>query len=302
MRNEACAACRQMLPGHAAGELAAADQRGVAQHLAACASCRREAADYDRAHRALGARQPLVAPRAVHIAVSQGLLARRSAAAGRVRVVRMASAAACTALVIAGAAALRWVGAPQQVATSPARVRAPQAAVLPQPAGTRTTPSPHRSTAAADAPIAPYRAPEPAVQPAAADPVPQTRTAMRPPAVRKVARGPVSFLDIPDASGRTARQILQARATAAAVPAPGTAPGTPDALASPPAADDRTAVVSAPTPSVRLRAGGQSVVMQGERAWDAHGRLTAIRVRVDADPAAGPNRPAPTITPASVPR
>jgi hypothetical protein len=268
-----CVMCRRALPAYVAGELEAKERDDVRSHVESCARCHTEEIDFRRSHGALEAEEARTPPYGLHALFSARLAARHARREPATRSLRFATAIGLAILVVGTGFAVRN-RAPVASITPPAIVGSNPAIAARQPAITeplppvRNVPSPVRER---------Y--------------VGRTRHGL---VARRVAMASPSFLDVTDSAGHSARMILHPAGVA-----------TPrvtrrETQRTPVPAEHKWAIVSLPMHE-RVRFDGRHVMIDGERGWDARGRLALIRVRVDADPDAQP-APDPTMaTPAGTP-
>ncbi|HSV74077.1 MAG TPA: zf-HC2 domain-containing protein [Chthonomonadales bacterium] len=294
-----------MLPAYVEGELPPALRERVGAHVAGCARCRASERAYSLALGALGAAPRFEAPADLRAGFRALLRDRVARDAARVSALRWAGAAACLLLVgVAGTHMVVGGGS-----TGAGRAPASQVAVS-APAGAPVGPAPHATDAgslsrdagsltralgpasqrgSASAQVADSRqsvpqATGPSAGPGSPDAPAQRRIATQTPASQQ--SGPVGFLDVRDASGRSARDLIRLAGARTVAPEPAehqTVPADAESAVGPPP-PARRAVLVAEILDERVQVGAATIRLTGERGVDANGRLALLRVRAEAEP------------------
>jgi len=297
-----CAETECVLPAYVEGELSPALAERVRVHLEGCRRCRESEGGYRAALAALCSAPRLQAPDDVRAGFHALLRERIAREAARAAALRWAGAAAC--LLIVGVAGARIVSKGSDAARtepSPAvrgsTLSSSSAAPPRQPLSSHAAPA----TLGAPSGAAGSHGPAPLVAPASrssetggspvvtaqATPGADRASAARPRGRRPVTS--VAFLDVRDASGRSARELLQRVARHERLPAASDrwpVPTGPGSAAAP--SPDRRPVVVAETMDERVRLGGETLRVTGERGVDATGRLALLRVRAEVDSSPDP--------------
>lgn len=275
-----------LLPAYVEGELTPAESRRVAGHLALCAACRREEAQYRLALSPLRAPARRTAPPDLH-AGFHVRLARSQARAQRSRLqLRWAAAMGVLLLVVTSGASV-WRA---QVHRNSA-VSAPTPVVNISP-GSRSgseSPTPTRQDIAMKGSAPVEETAQDRVAPSAPDrQAPGSASAKPDPKRTDSGKPPVynSFLDVRDREGNTARELFRQRrrqhhpeydrqaTLASADPREGSRRNTDAAVW------QGKKVRLEPAVDVRLGVGSAVTTVQGERGLDADGNLALIRIRV----------------------
>lgn len=281
--SDRCSQVRSLLPRLAAGEVTQTQADACRIHLTACPACRAEADAAVRAHRALSAYRPAPPP--------PGLDRRIAEAARVVRVRRWAP--------------LRWAQAGGLVAAAAAAAACVQFAPGWRITTTEPVLSPVQPPAVQGVRLRPAL-PQAAVRPPGADPAPGSAAPYEPDSgsaqsaapVRAAARRtrthrvvnpmPASFMDVRDASGRSARQIMAALRSSGPSVSTGAGMGSDGAGSSTAWRPGRFAVPGRPVYETRssegsLQVGRRRVRTSAEAGWDAQWRLSVIRLAAEAE-------------------
>ncbi|MCC6729777.1 MAG: zf-HC2 domain-containing protein [Chthonomonadales bacterium] len=305
MTRSPCRNARALLPAYVAGELTEREQRLVRSHLDRCGACGAEEGAMRGALSLLAARAPRAAPPDLWAGLQARIDLEAPRRPGPTGAPRWALGAACALLVALTAWATISVGrvGPTSAAVGPARQ--PLVALVVEP----VSPSSRLQAADANAPAQAREAGPSAALPAQAEP--RSRSGPAPPAperaeaepspARRARRAPrrqrltaapppapSSFLDVRDASGRSARDVMrlaEARRIDRAARADARELTRPEAVTVPaPMAEarGRRPVVFVEVPEERVRVGDRVMRVRGESGWDARGQLAVIRVRAEA--------------------
>ncbi len=284
--SDRCSQVRSLLPRLAAGEVTLAQSDACRIHLAACTACRSEADATVRAQRVLVAYRPAPPPPGLDRRICQAARATRTR---RWAPLRWAQAGGLLAAAAAAAACVQLVPGLLAVRTEPGAP--PPQPVASEQAGPRGAAPPSAVRAAAGAGLAPEAAVAKEPDGGSAEPTPPARIAGRRNRTRRPANPmPSSFMDVRDASGRSARQIV------AAMRDQGAAAGAVDGTGQDATASWRTGRIAVPgrpvyetrTSEGSLQVGRRRVRTSAEAGWDAQGHLSVIRLGAEVE---GDQRP-----------
>jgi len=265
------------------GELAEPEEQVVREHLAGCATCRRER---DRIARAMGALHSVARP-AVPEGVRRGLYARiAELEARRLRPAFLRPLAVGLAAVLLVAAGAAWV----QFSPNSREDRERRSAVTRpvRPALSHTDPiGPRLAMVQPAPPPEPSGAKQSSVEPNAKTVSGSAvRTPKRSTHYRKTAPAPIpeSFLDVADSRGITARDLIEARSgmpiTLQTPPLPLDGDGQP-VVQHRPRAVRPPELRTAETLNERVRIGERVTELHGVAQWDENGRLRTMHVRAE---------------------
>ncbi|MCX6361091.1 MAG: zf-HC2 domain-containing protein [Armatimonadetes bacterium] len=287
--SDRCSQVRSLLPQLAAGEVTPTQADACRIHMAACAACRTESDAAVQAHRVLSAYRPAPPPPGLDRRICH---AARATRARRWSPLRWAHAGGVLAAAAAVAACVQYSPVFRGGRTEAVAPVAPQSRpIVASPTKARVG-RPQEPVLDAIAPAAPETSVVKASE-ASARSVRYGSPIRRRRARRAVQPTPASFMDVRDASGVSARQIM-ARLREPSLAAGVNANAAPDRSAG--AAGlrpGRNAVPGHPVYETQssegsVQVGRRRVRTSAEAGWDAQGRLSVIRL--GAEPEADPGR------------